>query len=104
MLRAIEVVPIRDMHRKPAPFEGDEGRARVHVMNYHATRLDDPEAGAAGVRFAPRSDGSGLYCEPGAEKAPGRVGKMCRGFAGVSAPGRELRRRIRRACSTKRSR
>jgi poly-gamma-glutamate synthesis protein (capsule biosynthesis protein) len=102
-LRAIEVVPVRDMHRKPSPYPEAEGRARVHVMNYHAARLDDAEAGAAGVRFAPRADGSGIYCEPGAESDPGRVGEMCRGLAKPVAPSREVRRRIRHACSSKRA-
>ena len=44
-LRAIEIVPIRDMHRQPAAFaDPDQARHRVQVVNVLSARLDDATA------------------------------------------------------------
>lgn len=60
-VETVEAVPITKMHIAPEPMTGDAARLRVEVMNYLGSRL-----GEGGLRFAPQTDGSGLWCAAGA--------------------------------------
>jgi poly-gamma-glutamate capsule biosynthesis protein CapA/YwtB (metallophosphatase superfamily) len=97
--RAIEAMPITDMHARAKPLIGEAGRLRVEVLNYLAAELDDEKAGATGVRFASRADGSGLYCLPGAAQEPGHIGATCEGWEPPPPSSRDIARRIAASCS-----
>jgi poly-gamma-glutamate synthesis protein (capsule biosynthesis protein) len=97
-VRAVEVVPLTDMHFKPARMLGAQASERVHVMNYLAGGLDDPRTGARGVRFASQSNGTGLHCVAGAEDDPGRVGELCRGWTGPDVLTPAQRSRVASSC------
>lgn len=98
-LRAVEAIPVTDTHYRPRRLTGENGEARIHVLNYLAGTLDDPGDGARGVRFTPMRDGSGLYCEPGAENDGGRIGALCRRYAPAPAIPGNLVRAIAASCS-----
>jgi len=100
-LRAIEIVPIRDMHRQPAAFaDPDQARHRVEVVNVLSARLDDATASASGnALFATRADGSGLYCVDGAANDPDAVGQLCRGWSAPPLPPAAEQADIMHACS-----
>ena len=76
--QAIEVIALTKMHDAAAPLRPPAAAKRIAVLNSLARGLDDREAGAQGVRFVPRPDGSGLFCMPGAETLSGQVGEMCK--------------------------
>lgn len=95
-VRAIEALPITQMHKTPRVMSGEAGIARIHVLNHLAKRF-----GAAGVRFAPQPDGTGLYCAAGAERLSGTIGARCARGSPVSEPSAELAARITAACSKK---
>jgi poly-gamma-glutamate synthesis protein (capsule biosynthesis protein) len=76
-IRAVEAIPVTDTHFRARRLAGEQGVARVHALNYLDATLDDRAGSARGVRFTPQADGSGLYCLPGAEKDPGRIGRLC---------------------------
>ncbi|MEE9589299.1 MAG: CapA family protein, partial [Hyphomicrobiaceae bacterium] len=77
-IQAVEVVPLTDMHVKTRPMAVDQAHRRIEVLNALARRLDDPSAGARGVRFAPRPNGTGLYCVPGAERSLEPIASLCK--------------------------
>jgi poly-gamma-glutamate synthesis protein (capsule biosynthesis protein) len=95
--RALEVFPITGMNRVPAPLPAAEAGQRVQVLNVLAESLDDAAAGAVGVRFQVREDGSGLFCADGARGDPGAVGALCAGFRGPTPASAEVRARVRGA-------
>lgn len=99
-VRAIEVIPIRRMHIQPTQLPPEAARDRIHVLNHLAAALDDPGAGAVGVRFAPQPNGTGLYCAAGASADDGDVGTLCRSAQPLEPPPEALRSRIAAACST----
>ena len=66
-----------------------------------AKQLDDAKAGSVGIRFMPRTDGSGLYCIAGAENDGGKIGDLCRDYKPAPALSAKTRRRIANACSDK---
>lgn len=79
--RAVEVVPIVGMHRRPHVLGDPAGaRRRIEVLNVLAEGLDDPAAGSTGVRFLPRTDGTGLWCADAAQQDGGHVADICRGW------------------------
>jgi poly-gamma-glutamate synthesis protein (capsule biosynthesis protein) len=94
---AIEAIPVFDMHRIPRKLDPAEGRKRVLVLNALAAGLDNKEAGARGVRFQVRDDGTGLYCSTAASKSKTAVGKLCRRYGGPTDVPTELERVVRRA-------
>ena len=75
---AIEVIALTKMHDGAQPMQPAAGARRIAVLNSLAVGLDDRAAGARGVRFISRRDGSGLYCMPGAEELPGKIGAICK--------------------------
>ena len=70
----------------------------MHALNYLAATLDDPVRKARGLRFTPQKDGSGLYCLPGADKDPGAIGALCRGFTPAPPIPPELQGQIAASC------
>ncbi len=94
VLRAVEAIPLTAMHAGARPLGGEAGRQRIAVLNHLAADLDAPSAGASGLRLAPRADGSGLACLPGADRALGSIGALCAGWEPPPPPPRELTRRI----------
>lgn len=80
-LAAIEAIPVKGTHRHVQPIGGAEGQARIAVLNWLANRLDNEREGARGVRFLPRTDGTGLYCAPGAAQWGGAsVAALCQTY------------------------
>ncbi len=114
-LRAIELVPIRDMHRQPAPFaDPEQARRRIEVVNVLSARLEDPSAASPGATGAPptaagaaatpalfsaRPDGVGVYCVAGAAGDAGPVGALCRGWSPSPLPPPSAQAEIMRACT-----
>lgn len=96
--RAIEAIPLTDMHLVARPMSADEARLRVEVLNHLAAGLNDAAAGASGVRFAAQHDGRGLHCLPGAANAPGHIGAMCRHWQPPAATTSLAARRAAAAC------
>jgi poly-gamma-glutamate capsule biosynthesis protein CapA/YwtB (metallophosphatase superfamily) len=84
-VKAIEVVPITDMHLKPRRMSPKAAITRLRVLNGLAKNLDITRIGARGVRFKPQSDGTGLHCLRGASKENGRIGELCRGWSEEAA-------------------
>lgn len=99
-LRAVEAIPLTDMHWQARPMSGEAARVRIHVLNHLASALDDNDSGARGLRFAPTADGTGLYCAPEAANEPGRIGALCRDWTGVPAAEPSLAARVRSACGS----
>ena len=95
-VRAIEALPITQMYKTPRLMDPEQGAARIQVLNHLAARI-----GPTGVRFAPMSDGTGLYCAAGSERLTGEVGARCKARPQVSDPSPELRTKIASACSKK---
>ena len=75
--RAVEVVPVTQMHIRTEKMEPRKAMDRIHALNYLARKLP---SGAEGLQFTPQKDGSGLYCFKGASRDPGSIGKLCRGW------------------------
>lgn len=98
VLRAIEAIPLTQMHRQTRRMEPQKSRERIEVLNYLARSVDNELAGARGVRFTPQRDGSGLYCVAGSKTDPGVIGALCKDWSAPAAPARRLVRRIARAC------
>ena len=73
---AIEAIPVTDTHVRPGRFAPQEGARRIFALNYLGQRLGDG-AGAEGITFTPREDGTGLYCAAGAEALGGKIGALC---------------------------
>jgi poly-gamma-glutamate synthesis protein (capsule biosynthesis protein) len=95
-VRAIEALPVTQMHKTPRRMAADDGTARIHVLNHLAARF-----GSTGVRFAPQADGSGLYCAAGAERLAGDIGARCAARPVVAEPAPELASKIAAACAKK---
>lgn len=94
---AVQIVPIFDMHRIARRLEPEEAARRVEVVSALGEELDEPGAGSVGLRFAPRPDGSGLWCAEGASAGPASVAELCEGWRppGPSSP--EILQRVRSA-------
>jgi poly-gamma-glutamate capsule biosynthesis protein CapA/YwtB (metallophosphatase superfamily) len=97
--RAVEAIPVTDTHFRPRRLTGEQGTVRVHALNYLAATLDDPAGKARGLRFTPQNSGSGLYCVPGADKDPGRIGALCRNFQPAPPIPATLQSQIAASCS-----
>jgi poly-gamma-glutamate synthesis protein (capsule biosynthesis protein) len=98
-IQAVEAIPVTDTHRKTRRLMGEAGIAHVHALNYLAATLDDASTGARGLRFSPQKDGSGLYCLPGADGLPGKIGGLCKGYHAPPAIPDGLRSQIAGSCS-----
>jgi poly-gamma-glutamate capsule biosynthesis protein CapA/YwtB (metallophosphatase superfamily) len=99
VLRAVEAIPVTDTHFRPRRLSAAQSAARLHVLNYLASTLDDPKGRARGVRFTPQRDGSGLFCLPGASKEGGRIGALCRHYAPAPPIPASLRAQIAASCA-----
>jgi hypothetical protein len=90
---------VTDTHRKTRRLTGAAGIAHVHALNYLASTLDSP-SGARGLRFSPQEDGSGLYCVPGADAIPGKIGALCKNYKAPPAIPEALRGQIAGSCAS----
>lgn len=97
-VRAIEAIPLTEMHHKVAAMGPSQAAERVQVLNYLAGGLDSVATGARGVRFAARADGTGLYCAEGAGDEPGKIGQLCQGWRGPDVATASQRSRVASAC------
>jgi hypothetical protein len=97
---AIEAIPITDTHIRPVRFSPQEGTRRIHALNYLGQRLGD-RAGAEGITFTPRDDGTGLYCAPGAESLGGKIGALCTSWTPAPPIPAQLAPALARACADK---
>ncbi len=78
--RAVQVVPLTNMHDAARPLKGSAAAKRIAVLNGLARGLDAPGARAYGLRFRPQADGTGLHCLEGARSDVGRIGQLCAGW------------------------
>ncbi|MGD9500957.1 MAG: CapA family protein [Methyloceanibacter sp.] len=97
---AIEAIPLTRTQIRPERFTPNEGTKRIHALNRLAAGLDDGGK-AKGVRFTPRSDGSGLYCAEGAAALGGEIGTLCQGFQPAGEPDKTLAKILDSACADK---
>jgi hypothetical protein len=97
---AIEAIPITDTHIRPVRFSPQEGTRRIHALNYLGQRLGD-RAGAEGITFTPRDDGTGLYCAPGAESLGGKIGALCTSWTPAPPVPAQLAPALASACADK---
>lgn len=97
-VRAVEVIPLTDMHAAASPMPPAQAAERVRVLNYLAGGLDDDETGAVGMRFATQPDGRGLFCVADAGSDDGRVGAMCKNWQGPDVLTGPQRARLAGAC------
>jgi hypothetical protein len=93
-VRAIEAIPVTDMHVRPRPLDAEAAAERIHVLNHLGERL-----GATGVRFAIQPDGTGLHCAAGADQLAGAIGVRCAASPTPQDPPAALSRRIEAACA-----
>lgn len=93
-LRAIEAIPVTGMHIHTRRMAPEASAERIAVLNYISRHL-----GPGGVRFATESDGTGLYCAPGAEHLAGPIGARCAQAPTVAEPTPALADRVADACS-----
>ncbi|MEO0618031.1 MAG: CapA family protein [Pseudomonadota bacterium] len=98
--KAVQAVPLIDMHLNARPITGKRGHQRIEILNELARELDAPESGSRGVRFTPQSDGSGLFCTPDAANGPGRLAALCKGYTPPPEISAARKRRIRQMCAS----
>jgi len=91
-LRAIEALPITNMHKATRRLTGEDAEARIRVLNHLAEQF-----GERGVRFAVEEDGTGLYCAPGTQTRADALGARCR-LATIPPPDAKLAAKIEQAC------
>lgn len=97
---AVEVIPVTDTHVSPRRYSSiEQSLFRVHALNYLGETLDNAASGAKGMRFTPQTDGSGLYCTPGAASAGARIGALCKAWKPAPAIPANLRGTIAGSCS-----
>jgi Bacterial capsule synthesis protein PGA_cap len=97
---AIEAIPLTNTHMKPERFPPQQSMQRIFALNYLGAQLGDGSA-SQGVRFTPRADGSGLYCEAGAESLGGKVGSLCAAWRPAPEIPTKLARHLQSACADK---
>jgi len=100
--KAVEIYTLSRMNMGARVREGANGRRRIEVLNYLGAELDEGRPARAGVRFATREDGSGLYCAPGASKLGGAVGALCAAWKGPTKLSAATTRSLKGACRYRR--
>jgi len=73
---AVEAIPLTSTHRRVAPMPPAKARTRIAALNTLAGTLPRSDR-ARGVRFAAKTDGTGLHCFAQAAKAGGHLGALC---------------------------
>lgn len=97
---AIEAIPVTDTHVRPARFSPQEGTRRIYALNYLGARLGDG-AGAEGIAFTPREDGTGLYCAAGAGELGGKISALCASWTPAPPIPAQLAQTLASACADK---
>jgi len=95
-LRAVEAIPVTDTHYRPRRITGEAGAAHIYALNYLGANLGP---GSNGVAFTPQTDGTGLYCLPGADKDGGSIGALCKGYRPAPPMPENLEEPIAESCS-----
>ena len=99
-VRAVEAIPVSDMHIQPTRFASiKESHLRIEALNHLSDALSSPEENSFGLRFTLQPDGSGLYCRPGAQVDPNPISNLCRGWSTPKRPPISVRKRIKHACA-----
>lgn len=93
-VRAIEAMPVTNMHARPRRLAADASRERIHVLNHLGRQLP-----SSGVQFAIEADGMGLFCAPGADRLAGDIGQRCSRAPAPEVPEPALASRIAAACA-----
>ena len=93
-VKAIEAIPVTEMHIKPRRLGAIASAERVQAINYLNRQF-----GENGVRFAVEADGTGLYCAPGADSLRDEIGARCASGAAYVPPSPALEARIATACA-----
>ncbi len=91
-LRAIEAVPLTDMHRATRRLGREDAITKIHVLNHLAEQFE-----GRGVQFKAEEDGTGLYCAPDAGAGDDALAARCR-KAKLDPPTPERVAEIRNAC------
>jgi hypothetical protein len=99
-VEAIEAIPLTNTQIRPERFPPQESTRRIYALNYLGAQLGDGKT-AEGVRFAPRQDGSGLYCASDAASLGGKVGALCAAWRPAPAIPSNLGRQLASACADK---
>jgi len=99
-VEAIEAIPLTGTNMRPERFAAKDSATRIYALNHLAAQLDDGR-GATGVRFTPRTDGSGVYCAPGAADLGGKLRAICASWRPAPEPPRKLARQLAKACEDK---
>ncbi len=99
-VEAIEAIPLTKTNVRPERFPPQQSARRIYALNYLGARLGDGRQ-AEGVRFTPRQDGSGLYCEASAASLGGKLGALCAAWHPAPAIPKQLARQLASACADK---
>jgi len=78
-LAAVEIVPLTATHLRPKPMAPQKAARRIAILNGLAAQFDNAKAQSEGVRFAIRTDGTGLYCTKEAGKNE-ETAQLCEGY------------------------
>jgi hypothetical protein len=97
---AIETIPLTQTHMRAQRFAPEASTTRIHALNHLGAQLGDGGT-AKGVRFTPRSDGSGLYCSADASALGGKIGAICKGYQPAPATPASLASQLASACADK---
>lgn len=97
---AVEAIPLTNTQIKPEALKPEEAKKRIFALNHLAAGLDDGK-NAKGVRFAPQTDGSGLYCADGAAALGGEIAALCQTWQKPGEPDAALAKKIAEACADK---
>lgn len=89
---AVEAFALEEMQIRPAVLKGAAAALRLDVLNHLGAALDHAPSGVRGLRFAPQSDGRGLWCRAGARLPD------CAGWMEPPLADGERRLEIERAC------
>jgi len=97
--RAIEVIPLTDMHLRAKPMPPQQAAKRIEILNFLAQNLDDSTTRAKGVRFQIGKDGTGLYCTSEGRSDIGAIGKLCANWKPMTPLAAVRTRQINYACN-----
>lgn len=75
LLRAVEVIPLRDMHEITRPFPAEEAKRRVQALNALSAELGTD--GGQPLFFAATEGGSGLACMKSAVRYGDELEDLC---------------------------
>lgn len=96
-LAAVEIIPITATHIQTARMPARQAARRIAILNGLSARLDNASLGAKGIRFQPRTNGSGLYCTSNAQGNLETAG-LCAGYEAPSLATERIYQAAARSC------